>query len=331
MSWENEMFDGPSDVYSMDNNALYGKVAYSLSYREAVQKGIVTDMQIHLVHVTDEDVIDALESGDDIILNGDNGEDVVLDTDGKKALAAASIAARKWFSQAIKGGIARKALAFFNRKSDCGRAIDPSHPLALVSDDSVATFEFHSGLTNRARARARKQFDSHKGPALMTSVRAIREGVSIDDADTAILLRGYGSDDDEGASVELIQHVGRVVRLSEDKEFANVVIPIPDTGAASSIRNRVLRLVRDLLESMDIMPELVGVLEEGDSITSGTLREVGIHIHPSQNLSAEALAESVQYEVMRYIENYNRPLYDKISKGLVESKLLQDVVDGWDI
>ena len=83
MSWENEMFDGPSDVYSMDNNALYGKVAYSLSYREAVQKGIVTDMQIHLVHVTDEDVIDALESGDDIILNGDNGEDVVLDTDGK--------------------------------------------------------------------------------------------------------------------------------------------------------------------------------------------------------------------------------------------------------
>lgn len=320
MSWESEMFDEAPEtgVYSMDNETLYGKVAYSLSYREAVRQGIVTDMQIHLVHVTDDDVMDALESGDDVILNGDNGEDVVLDTDGKKALAAASIAARKWFKEAVDGGVARKALAFFNRIADCDRAIDPSHPLSLVEGD-VATFNFHSGLTGRQRALARAQFDNHKGPALMASVRAIREGVSIDDADTAILLRGYGSDDDEGASVELIQHVGRVVRLSEGKKFANVVIPIPDTGASSSIRNRVLRLVRDLLESIDIMPELVRVLEGRDSITAGTLREMGIHIHPSQNLSADVIAEGVSYEVMRYIEEYNRPLHDKLTKVTRES------------
>jgi len=313
--WKSEMFDEApeSGVYSMDDESLYGQVAYTLSYRQAVEQGIVTDMKIHLVHVTDSDVLEAMESGDDIVLNGENGEDVVLDTDGKKALAASSIAARKWFRQAIDGGIARKALAFFNRKADCERAIDPSHPLALV-DDSVESFVFHSGLSNRQRVQARKQFENHKGPALMSSVRAIREGVSIDDADTAILLRGYGSAEDEGASVELIQHVGRVVRLNEGKEFANVVIPIPDFGTATPIRDRVLRLVSDLLESMDVMPELVRVLEEGGDITAGTLREVGIHIHPSRTLSAEALAKSVAYEVLSYVKETNRPLHDKLTK-----------------
>lgn len=312
------MFNEPpaDGVYSMDDPKLYGEVRSTHSYPEMVNRGYVVPTAIHILQ-TDGDVWDELEEDGDIRLRDeDTGEEIVLDSDGQKSLGAAMIAVRKWAADAVGSGIATKMLAFLSRITDCERAVDPAHILSLVRGDQhgIHCEVFHSGLSPRQRKRAKTTFANHKGPALMVSVRAIREGVSIDDADTIILLRGYGSDDEGHISIELQQHHGRGVRKSPGKDVCNVVVPLPPVGRATPIRNRILRMLRDLMEQTGVLTNMITVLETGGNITAGTLRDHNVHIHPSTTMAVEELTEAVRYTVMEYVEEFNAPLYRRLKE-----------------
>lgn len=303
---------GVEGAFSQDDEDVYGPLLTNHPYREMVERGRVVDTKIHVVN-SDADIWEDIEDADEVELYDETtGEHLVLSSDGQKALAGAMIATKTWFKQAVTAGIAKKALVFFNRKSDCERAISVDHPLSLI-DKKTKGFMFHSGMSHRERKIAKDMFAAHKGPAMMTSVRAIREGVSINDADTAILLRGYGTGE-EGISVELEQHHGRVVRTAPNKKFANVVVPLPPIGRANNIREATIRMVRDLLESLGILQDLIEVLERGDRITVGTLQDHNIVIHPSTPISIESIVDDINFTVVEYVKEFDKELADKLSE-----------------
>lgn len=315
---DKQMFDEPpaDGVYSMDNRELYGEVRSNHPYCEMVRRERVVPTAIHILQ-TDGDVWDELEDDGDIRLRDeDTGEEIVLESDGRKSLGAAMIAVRKWIQDRVGDCIARKMLAFLSRIADCERAVDPDHILSLVRGDQhdIHCEVYHSGLSSKQRKRAKDTFANHEGPALMVSVRAIREGVSIDDANTIILLRGYGSGDEGHISIELQQHHGRGVRKSPGKDVCNVVVPLPPVGRATPIRNRILHMLRDLMEQMGVLANMITILENGDNITAGTLRDHNIHIHPSTPMAVDELTEAVNFTVLEYVKEFNRPLAEQLSE-----------------
>lgn len=312
------MFEAPpaDGVYSMDNLQLYGKVCTNHPYPEMVRRSKVVDTRVHLIQ-TDDSLWDLLDSDDEIRLRDDEtGEEIVLTSEGQKAQAIAMIAVRGWIDLAIEAGIAKKILPFFNRIVDCERAIDPTHPLSLIRGDrhGIHCEVFHSGLSNKQRRRSRDKFAAHPGPAMMPSVRAIREGINITSADTGIALRGYGLNE-EGVSAELQQHHGRLVRKDYDKDAANWVVPIPPIGHADQIRRNILRMMRDLLEALGKLEDIIQILAKGGAITGGTLRERNIYIHPSTPLAINEVAKAVRFTVMEYLRDFNQPLYNKLTEA----------------
>lgn len=315
------MFREQQAYYSMDDQTVFGQMfSTSVSFSKAVELGRIVPIRLHLVDINDESVRQLIESSKKINITSSK-DDIELSTEGQKYLALASIAARQVWGDLVKTGQSRKAIAFMGRTTDCARAIDTSHPLALVRDESVASFEYHSGISMKNRKKLRHQFAKHQGPALMTAVRAIREGVSINDVDTVILLRGYGSDDEQGISAELIQHIGRAVRKADGKTHANVIIPIPSIGVADSIRQRVLQMVIDLAEQFDIMGEYCKLLADGKAITAGALKNIGLNIIPPSSISESEIIDSLSMEIVDFTKRNNAKLYQQIKQSEYETVL----------
>ena len=319
--FDNQMFDpAPADdIYSMDNVELFGKVESNHSYREMVSRGHVVDTKIHLIE-SDCDLWDQMGSDDDVHLVVD-GETIILTTDNQKAKAAAMIAVNQWLQVNLANGNAKKILPFMSTISDCERAVDPNHPLSLVKGiDGIHTEVFHSGLSPKQRMMAKDRFAKDEGPAIMPSVKAIREGVSIDSVDTVVLLRGYGSDDD-GMSGELQQHHGRGVRLGLGKTHCNVVIPIPPVGKADATRRNILRMVTELMEELGILSEVINVIENGDTVTAGRLAAGNVFINGSTTVTEQDIVDSIKFNVLEYIEEYDAVLHNKLKIDEVDSYL----------
>lgn len=317
-----DMFDPPrTGVYSMDDVSKYGRPVYNLPYRRAVELGLVKDTRVIILEAS-PDVLASLSDDRLVLLQTNDGVELDLNTEGQKAFAAALIAARKGFIDLIENGSASKALAFMNRKTYCDNAIDPTHPFSLLpADGSVQGFTFHSGMSEQAKIFAKDTFSNIKGPALMASVRSIREGVSVNSVDTCIFLRGYGADDG-GTSSELTQHHGRGIRKS-DREFCNVLLPLPPIGVYDEARERTLRMFRDLMEQLGLLPEIVRILETGGRVTPGNLKDLNIEIRGVTTISSQEIADSIQMQVVQYIRETNRPLALKLD----ENEMLKYVAD----
>lgn len=298
----------------MDDVETFGQLfSTSVPFSKAVELGRIVPIRLHLVDINDQ-TLRNLFDGDEKINIVSSKDNVELGTEGQKYLALASIAARKVWGDLVRNGDSRKAIAFMGRTADCARAIDVNHPLSLVQDSGVATYEYHSGISIKKRKKLRNQFADHKGPALMTAVRAIREGVSINDVDTVILLRGYGSDDEQGISTELVQHIGRAVRTASGKTHANVIVPIPSIGVADKVRQRVLQMIVTLMEEFNILAELVNVMAVTGRATVGTLRKVGIMISPPMvSLAEEDILSAIENVVLDFTKQYNSHAYESIT------------------
>jgi hypothetical protein len=321
-SFQEDMFHPPSSgVYSMDDVSKYGRPVYYLPYRKAVELNLVKDTRVIVLEAS-PDILASLSDDRLVLLQTADGTEIDLNTEGQKAFAAALIAARKCYADLVKDGSASKALAFMNRKAYCDNAIDPMHPFSLLpTDGSVPGFTFHSGMGEHAKTLAKETFAKAKGPALMASVRSIREGVSINSADTGIFLRGYGADDD-GTSSELTQHHGRLIRKS-DRPFCTVIIPIPPIGSYEEARTRTLRIFRDLMEQLGLLPEITRILEGGGRLTPGNLKGLNVEIRGVTTLSAQEIADSIEAEVIQYVRETNRPLALKLD----ENEMLKYITD----
>lgn len=313
-------------VYSMGNTEYYGTpLKSSVSHKQAVDLGRITPARLIVVDLNDESISQLCEESDTLQIVSSHGEAINLDTDGQKVFAIATLACRLVFQQLIGNKTGRKAIAFTSRIADCQRLLDASHPLSIVRDDkyNIECYEYHSDLTSTERHRIKRQYAAHQGPALMAAVRAIREGVSINDVDTVFLLRGYGRDEDDGISTELVQHIGRAVRTVPDrilpdgtawkKQYANVVVPLPPIGMADSIRRRVLSNIRDLMEQLGIMGELVAMVERGDKFTVGMLRSLGVEVAPTTELSEKCIVDAITTEVREYVREFNPDVYKTIT------------------
>lgn len=317
------MFREQQAFYSMDDQNVFGQAfSTSVSFSRAVELGRIVPIRLHLVDINDDTVRQIVESSKKISITSSK-EDIELSTEGQKYLALASIAARRVWGDMVKANESRKAIAFMGRTADCARAINTSHPLAIVHDRDIATYEYHSGVSMKNRKKLRQQFAAHKGPALMTAVRAIREGVSINDVDTVILLRGYGSDDEQGISAELIQHIGRAVRNAIGKTHANVIIPIPSIGVADKIRQRVLQMVIDLAEQFDILGEYCKLLTDNKAITAGTLKNIGLNIIPPNSISESEIIDSLTVYTKDFVRKNNYKLLQQIEESEYNAALNQ--------
>lgn len=249
------------EVASMDDPVKFGKVFHRLSFGEAIRRGLLTDYQVAIVGVDDATYREWAEKG--VLVRRDD-----------KTTDARTLASEIALAKAMRKYNLRRVISFHSRVLRAKRFAAempevlhwmparqrPSGPLWT----GYASGEMSAGERHVRLQRLRQLDDGERG--LLTNARCLSEGVDVPTLDGVAFI------DPRGSEVDIVQAVGRAIRLSPDKAIGTIVIPVfidtktdPDTALDDSSFKAVWRVIKalrahdeDLAEQIDTFRRELG-------------------------------------------------------------------------
>ena len=178
-------------LVSMDDTATFGPVAYRLSAGEAIARGLLADYRV-------------------LVVAGEPAETAELDSLHALVDAVSRHGVRRVLTFHNRVAAARR---FARTVSDLGR-IEGLPVLAEAVDGSMPTSAIRAALDRLGDPAAGDRI------TVVASARVLREGVDIPAADAVIFC------DPRTSNVDIIQAIGRALRLHPGKRSGTIVIPL---------------------------------------------------------------------------------------------------------
>lgn len=234
-------------IASMDDESIYGPVAYQIKFGEAVEKKLLTDYKVVVLTVEEDALRGRMPSFDD---EGVDASSLDADDIGKiigcwKGLAEHGENAPKddfGLGEMLvvddMNSTARKDIKPLRRAVGFCSTIDASKTICeafsrIVDDYSAAggdDFQLKCELdhvdggmnsADRNRKLAWLGGDVPEGECrILTNARCLAEGIDVPSLDAVIFFNAKNS------TVDVIQAVGRVMRRAEGKDFGYIILPI---------------------------------------------------------------------------------------------------------
>ena len=252
-------------LWSMDNEAYFGKEIHRIGFGEAVERGLLTDYKVIILTLNDKDVPAAVQK---MITNGE----AEIKTDDLTKLIGTVNALSKQFlgndSIKVEGDEApmKRAVAFCSSISNSTN-ISASYNLAsenyldsLPEDRKkkmVTVQAMHMDGTMAAPQRDQmlswlKEETPGNECRVITNVRVLSEGVDVPSLDSVLFLSARNS------QVDVVQSVGRVMRKSPGKKYGYIIIPVvvpvdvePEHALDDNERYKVVWTVLNALRAHD--------------------------------------------------------------------------------
>ena len=244
-------------VASMDDRELFGPIVHHLSFADAIALGLLTRYQVAVIPIHDDEVHRLIE------------ERQFVTVDGDRALLAGSLATQIACARAMRRYGCRRVVAFQPTIVQSRRFAD-HFPIAagLLAKDERPDGELWchhvdgGSMPFSKRARLIEQFKAAGDPSqyrLLSNVRLLAEGVDVPGIDAIAFV------DTRRGHAQIVQAVGRAVRVAPGKEFGTIVLPIvlrkdehPDAAMART-EHRMIVDVLGALRSHD--PEIAKSLD----------------------------------------------------------------------
>ena len=204
------------EVVGMDDEAVFGKQLFALNFGEAIKRGLLTDYRVVIIGVDDPTISAWIENRE--LLKADS--DIEMD--------AESLAAQVGLLKAIKDYDLHKLISFHSRVSraeDFSKDIhkilgwiDEKHkPSGELKSDFVSG-EMPTDKRRRKLAQLKGLKDGERG--LLTNARCLSEGVDVPSLDGVAFI------DPRSSQIDIIQAVGRAIRLSTNKQAGTIILPV---------------------------------------------------------------------------------------------------------
>ena len=233
-------------LYSMDNEAWYGKEFFHVGFGYAVEHGLLTDYKVFVLTVSEDDIPQDLQM---MIKSNSNQELTYNDT--AKLVGVISglskiVAGDNGETWNIDPRLMHRALAFCGQIGDVnkpGSSKNIANIMPLISQEIMkdATPEERShivaidarhvdgSMTAAKRNQDLKWLASEpeyeNQCRVITNVRCLSEGVDVPALDSVIFLSARNS------QVDVVQSVGRVMRnfgkgSADEKKYGYIIIPV---------------------------------------------------------------------------------------------------------
>jgi superfamily II DNA or RNA helicase len=204
------------EVVGMDDEAVFGKQLFALNFGEAIKRGLLTDYRVVIIGVDDPTISAWIENRE--LLKADS--DIEMD--------AESLAAQVGLLKAIKDYDLHRLISFHSRVSRAEDFSQDIHKVLGWIDDKhkpsgELKSDFVSGeMPTDKRRRKLAQLKSLKNDqrGLLTNARCLSEGVDVPSLDGVAFI------DPRSSQIDIIQAVGRSIRLSENKKAGTIVLPV---------------------------------------------------------------------------------------------------------
>jgi superfamily II DNA or RNA helicase len=199
--------NGDVEVFSMDNEDDYGKRFFTMTFKEAISLGIISDYKILTIAVTDKEINDLIASNRLLNLHED------LDEAEARAVATGMALKRIYKKYGVK-----HAISFHSSIRMADRFRAQQDVLNCLAPTAV---NFHISSQKTAGERKLLLDEFKAAPrALMTNARCLTEGVDVPAIDCVVFA------DPKQSTTDIVQASGRAMRLYKGKKYGYIVVPI---------------------------------------------------------------------------------------------------------
>ena len=231
------------EVIDMSDEKSFGKRFHTLTFGEAIQRGLLTDYRVLIVGVDNERIKEWIENR------------LLVATDTGLATDARSLAGQVGLLKAIKDWNLRRIISFHGRVKrarefsediiQVGEWLDQAHrPIQALWADHVS-----GEMPTNARRQKLKRLKNvgRNEIGLLSNARCLSEGVDVPSLDGVAFI------DPRSSEIDIIQSVGRAIRLSENKTMGTIVIPVfieQTDNAEEALEASEFKPIWDVLEAL---------------------------------------------------------------------------------
>jgi hypothetical protein len=242
-SFKKKASDSGVEVVSMDDETVFGPVLHKLSFGEAIEQDLLTDYQVVVVGI-DNPSYSAMIT-----------ERTLVKTDTDIQADAQSFASHIGLAKAIKNYDLTRVISFHSRVSS---ARDFANKLPEViewmpsenkPDGELLTNHVSGAMPTNERNKNLQALGNITDDQryILSNARCLSEGVDVPTLDGVAFI------DPRNSEIDIVQAVGRAIRLSKGKAIGSIVIPVfiedhedPDEVLNSSPFKKVWAVVNAL-------------------------------------------------------------------------------------
>ena len=206
-------YAGSSDtVLSMDDTEIYGETFAQLSFKEAIEIGILSDYKIVTLFISNEEVKKLIDKNAYVKPTGKE-----WDKETEARTLASLIALRKAMVQypihhAVTFHSSIKKAEAFEQSQELFSKVYPKF-------GKVQSYHVSGAMPTSVRGKVVDEFAA-SNKAIITNAKCLTEGVDVPNIDCVLFA------DPRKSAVDIVQAVGRALRKKEGKEYGYVLLPV---------------------------------------------------------------------------------------------------------
>jgi predicted helicase len=262
----------------MDKESVYGKVIYNYSTRRAISDKQLVDYTITAPFINNNKYTELIEHK---YININNTAENI------RLFLISCLIVNTYIEKNIK-----HLLIFNNTNKTAERIMELIDYLLKQQEEKEIIFtKFLSGNDNMSKRKLQVKLFSKASRGIISSARIFGEGVNIPICDSVCFA------DTKSSTIDIIQYVGRCLRLCKEKpnKISNILVPfvIDDVNDFSDNKKDSYFQLRNILKSLGTTDEIVSekfVLQNCNKIVSGKKSTI------SEKINVEKYGESIDFK-----------------------------------
>jgi len=264
------------EVVGMDNAALFGEVLYVLAFGEAIARKLLTDYRVVIIGVDDPTIAQWIAKRE--LVSTDTG----IETDSE------SLAAQIGLLKAIKDYDLKRIISFHSRVNRAETfTTDIRQIMTWIGEEHRPSGTLRTAFVSGHMPASKRKLKLDQLKALsadergvLSNVRCLSEGVDVPSLDGVAFI------DPRSSQVDIIQAVGRAIRLSSDKKAGTIVLPVFIAAGQSA---------EDTIAASHFKPiwEVLNALKAHDDVLAAELDQIRTDLgrKPGASVSADGLGK----------------------------------------
>ena len=206
---KNKNRENDDDVVSMKNEKYYGKKIYSYNTSSAINDKRLTEYQLLTIVIHDKEIEEQISSNKLVeyknLIMGDNAQYIAFALALLKKIHAGECNHMVTFHNTIsKSNYFSKLLTKLNKE---------------LYEENIYISELNGSIAMNKRHKIIKEYTEHS-KSILCSTRILVEGIDIPIIDSICFA------DNKTSTIDIVQSIGRALRLHKNKTIANIIVPI---------------------------------------------------------------------------------------------------------
>lgn len=245
-SQKSKALENDNEVFSMDDEEIFGNEIYSINFREAVEKGLLTDYKVIILAIKQEGIASVANTAIARLKDEKNVDEKYVDINfvskiigTHKGLARNDLVALDEnnqidndFLEEMDSNLSRRVINFCKSIRDSKNITNSFKIIMQCYDEALKKDSFknldinidHVDGTMNSNTRLNKlnNLNSPKENTcnILSNARCLSEGIDVPALDSVVFFDGRNS------MVDIIQSVGRVMRKAPNKKTGYIILPL---------------------------------------------------------------------------------------------------------